>query len=365
MRTPNIAVATALIVGCASIVYGAEPRNIGTAVAIKNQVTAADEQKVKHRLMTQDPVRELETLEATRDSEGQFSLADNTKLALGPNARIVLDKFVYDPDKTAGRISLNFVKGAFRFITGDSNRDAYTIKTPVVSLGVRGTVFDGYVADSGAMAILLHDGAINVCPASAHCLVHGNRKRRLVYVSRRGKIITRAKWDGSLLPGVSIRKAFPFLGRKLAIDQKVRLRYADLLSTRIRRTTSVATQTATIGWSSGYSYFGIIGTGSESGNSGIAGPFGGARSGGVAASGATGGGSTGASGGSTGGGSKGGGGPGNGNGNSGNSGNGGGNTGGSGPGSGNGGGNNGQGGGAGNGGGGSGNGGNGGGGHGR
>jgi hypothetical protein len=251
MRTPNIAVVTALMVGCASIVYGAEPRNIGTAVAIKNQVTAADEQKIKHRLSTLDPVREQETLEAARDSEGQFNLADNTKLTLGPNASIVLDKFVYDPDKSTGRISLNFVKGAFRFITGESNKDAYKIITPVVSLGVRGTVFDGYVSDSGAMVILLHEGAINVCPASASCLVHSNRKRRLVYVSRRGKMVTRAKWDGSLLPGVSIRKVFPFLGRKLAIDPRVRLRYADLLNTatRIKRTptTNVATQAVTTG----------------------------------------------------------------------------------------------------------------------
>jgi hypothetical protein len=265
MRSPKIAMATALILGCASAVYGAEPRNIGTAVVIKNQVTAADEQKVKHRLMTHDPVRELEILEAASDSEGQFSLAD--KLALGPNARIVLDKFVYDPDKTTGRVSLNFVKGAFRFITGDSNKDAYTIVTPVVSLGVRGTVFDGYVANSGAMVLLLHEGAVNVCPASAHCLVLSNRNRRLVYVSRRGKIVTRAKWDSSLLPGVSIRKAFPFLGRKLAIDRHVRLHYADLLNTatKIKRTplTSIATQAVTTGWSSGYSLSGSCGNSSE------------------------------------------------------------------------------------------------------
>jgi hypothetical protein len=37
-----------------------------------------------------------------------------------------------------------------------------------------------------------------------------------------GKVILRKYWDRKLLPGVTVRQAFPFLGKKLAIDDVVR-----------------------------------------------------------------------------------------------------------------------------------------------
>src|SRR5262245_29226467 len=233
LRFPNYAVLTLTVVGFASLAYAAAPRDIGTAVAIKNKVTAADE-KAKRPLANRDPVRELETLESVHNSNGEFLLADDTKLALGPDAKLVLDKFVYDPDKTGGKVTVNLAKGAFRFITGKSGVDAYEIKTPNASLGVRGTVFDGFVATGGAtaaaaaMVVLPHEGSVKVSTGSGRSLLH-DKKHQLVYVTPKGKIIPRSKWDASLLPGVTIETAFPFLGRRLTIDPVVRLRYADLL----------------------------------------------------------------------------------------------------------------------------------------
>src|SRR5262245_51576506 len=190
------------MIALASLTCAAEPRDIGTAVEIKNQVTAAQESEATRQLAKRDPVRELEILETARNANGEFILADDTKLALGPNARLALDKFVYDPNKGAGgQVTINFVRGAFRFMTGHSGKEAYELKTPGVSLGVRGTVFDGYVADDGAMVVLLYEGAVNVC--ATRCLLH-NKNRRLVYVTRRGKIIKRQRWDGKLLPGVKV-----------------------------------------------------------------------------------------------------------------------------------------------------------------
>ena len=76
--------------------------------------------------------------------------------------------------------------------------EAYEIKTPGAALGVRGTVFDGYVADNGAMVVLLHEGAVNVC--TQRCLLH-KLNRQLVYVTKQGKIIQRRKWDSQAAPG--------------------------------------------------------------------------------------------------------------------------------------------------------------------
>src|SRR5215510_3743282 len=295
---------------CATASQAADPRSVGEAVVIKNQVTAAEAQKDKRRLAKGDAVREQELLEAQAVSHGEFRLADDTKLALGPNARLVLDKFVYDPDKTSKQVLINFAIGSFRFISSSKDPTGYELKTPTATMGVRGTVFDFYIADKGAMVVLMHKGAVEVCAVG--CKLH-SRLGHLAYVTRSGKVILRRYWDRKLLPGVSIKQAFPFLGKKLAIDDVIRFAIltAPLKAASGKQAANAAMAPAVT--------FNLDGTISFSGLS--------AASAGQPSSPSPGGG--------------GGSGPGNGNGNSPNTGNGGGNVGGSGPGTGNGGSNNG------------------------
>ena len=70
--------------------------------------------------------------------EAQIRFRDDTKLVVGPNSSMIIDAFVFDDDNTARDISINVVRGAFRFITGNSPKDAYTITTPTATIGVRG-----------------------------------------------------------------------------------------------------------------------------------------------------------------------------------------------------------------------------------
>ena len=70
--------------------------------------------------------------------EAQIRFRDDTKLVVGPNSSMVIDAFVFDDSDTARDISINVVRGAFRFITGNSPKDAYTITTPTATIGVRG-----------------------------------------------------------------------------------------------------------------------------------------------------------------------------------------------------------------------------------
>jgi hypothetical protein len=76
----------------------------------------------------------------TTDAVGlvQVKFRDNTKLVIGPNAMMVIDAFVFNDNFTARQISINAVRGAFRFITGNSSKDAYSITTPTATIAVRG-----------------------------------------------------------------------------------------------------------------------------------------------------------------------------------------------------------------------------------
>jgi hypothetical protein len=64
---------------------------------------------------------------------------DRTNIDVGPNSSVRLDRFVFDPNRGAGKVILNATKGSFRFTTGAQNPKAdYQVRTPYGVLGVRG-----------------------------------------------------------------------------------------------------------------------------------------------------------------------------------------------------------------------------------
>jgi hypothetical protein len=201
---------------------------IGGAVAVKNDVTAANGAETR-KLEKGAKVFQNETLATSNSASAEIEFLDKTKLAVGPSARIVLDKFLYDANAAPGSISINLAKGAFRFITGGSPKAAYEIKTPTASMGVRGTVFDVYVADDGETVVLLHEGGVDVCPTPTTCQRH-DKVGHFVHVGLDRVMSSPLKWDGSILKGIGVATAFPFVGKKLLIDPVRRLGPAALLN---------------------------------------------------------------------------------------------------------------------------------------
>ena len=63
---------------------------------------------------------------------------DNSNLSVGPKSSVRLDKFVYDPNKSAGSVAVEAARGSFRFVTGSQGHGSYQVKTPYGTLGIRG-----------------------------------------------------------------------------------------------------------------------------------------------------------------------------------------------------------------------------------
>jgi FecR protein len=189
---------------------------IGSAVTIVNLVTAQLEQD-QRRLASGDDVRQQELIEVNDDGKGELLLRDDTKLALGPGSRLLLDQFVYNPKISGGAIVLDLVQGAFRFITGVAAKPAYVIRTPTASITVRGTIFDAYVQTSGASWLLLIEGAIEVCSQDGKCVQH-DEPGKLIRIDT-DKVDEPVKWAS--LPGkqdVNFDQAFPFVVAPPEID---------------------------------------------------------------------------------------------------------------------------------------------------
>lgn len=204
---------------------------IGSALAVRNRVTA-ELGNENRRLSRGAKVHQDEVLVTGAKSSAEIKLLDETKLAVGPSSKLVLDKFVYDASAPPKSISITLAKGAFRFITGASDKAAYEIKTPTATMGVRGTVFDVFVADNGESVVLLHEGSVEVCAGSFNCKRH-DVIGKIMRIGLGGLLSEPANWSRSLLRGVRVGRAFPFVGRRLTIDPVRRLTHSALERGRV------------------------------------------------------------------------------------------------------------------------------------
>jgi FecR protein len=133
---------------------------VGVASRVNNQVTGV----VHGALLPLADGSEVfgdQTVRTGEASAAHLIFLDQTNFQLGPNSEVVLDKFVYDRDKATGEVVIKVSKGIFRFVTGSLTPGSYQIKTPVATLGVRGTILD-LLLEANKMTLLLVKGASDV-----------------------------------------------------------------------------------------------------------------------------------------------------------------------------------------------------------
>ena len=97
-------------------------------------------------------------------SATQLMFLDQTNLTITPGSSVKIDKFVFDPNGKKGQVVFNVARGSMRFVTGSQDPTDYQIKTPVATIGVRGTIVD-FVTTSQGLAVELEDGSAAVIGA--------------------------------------------------------------------------------------------------------------------------------------------------------------------------------------------------------
>jgi hypothetical protein len=142
-------------------VGAATPVEIGEVERSVNSVSGAFEE-MERMLRQGDRVYHTELIKTGKNSLATLLLDDNTQVSLGADTAVQLDQFIYNPDSTQGAVTLNSARGIFRFLTGLLPSKSYKIKTPVATIGVRGTVFDVWNRKDGSTVILLRHGKVVV-----------------------------------------------------------------------------------------------------------------------------------------------------------------------------------------------------------
>jgi hypothetical protein len=90
------------------------------------------------------PLQEGDVLRTGADGRMGVVLRDDTRLSLGPESEIQIDRFAFSPAEGRLALGAKIGRGVVAFVSGSIaklSNDAVRIETPVAILGVRGTQF--------------------------------------------------------------------------------------------------------------------------------------------------------------------------------------------------------------------------------
>ena len=151
---------------CAASPVGANTR-VGEAGVVMTKVVRVAATPTPHNVG--DSMLRDETVRTGADSAARFVMADSTNLSLGPSATLKLDRTVFNDEHSYRDVAIRMTTGAFRFVTGHSEKTAYKITTPLAIIGVRGTTLD-ILSQRGRSVVVLQDGAASVCTKTFQCV---------------------------------------------------------------------------------------------------------------------------------------------------------------------------------------------------
>jgi ferric-dicitrate binding protein FerR (iron transport regulator) len=176
--------ALCLVAGLAASPAHAQTR-VGEAAVVQNQVVRITG-SASSQINVGDGLLRDETVHTGQDSATRLVLADSTNLSLGANATVKLDRTVFDDEHNYRELALRLATGAFRFVTGNSQKSAYKITTPVATMGVRGTILD-VLSVRGRTTVVLQHGASRVCAVGGACAELTQPGDNVVITSAGGK----------------------------------------------------------------------------------------------------------------------------------------------------------------------------------
>jgi hypothetical protein len=123
-------------------------QQVGVNAAVKNEVTIRGEAEEAARdAIVGEEVRLRDLITSGDEAALQVLLLDETVFTVGPQAQLVVERFIYDPDRGNGEMAASVARGAFRYMSGRTARRSRNVQidTPVASMGVRGTIIEGAV----------------------------------------------------------------------------------------------------------------------------------------------------------------------------------------------------------------------------
>lgn len=99
----------------------------------------------------------------------QLAFRDDTRIVIGPGSQFIATDIRMRRSGRANRFTVATVGGTFRFLSGDSAKRVYDIRTPTATMGVRGTQFDFALDRRGDTTLVTFLGEVELCGTGRRC----------------------------------------------------------------------------------------------------------------------------------------------------------------------------------------------------
>lgn len=171
---------------------------IGQTIWAAGTVVAVSPGNIKRDLKRRSPVYTLDTVMTDNSGTGELAFTDGTLLSLRKETTIILSQYRHGGGVSPSKDSyvVEVIKGGFRTVTGiisKNNPEGYQIKTPVGTIGVRGTVYDvNYNPGKTELAVAVTSGSINITPTQGApvVLTQGTPNFAAVVSAKGAQIVT-------------------------------------------------------------------------------------------------------------------------------------------------------------------------------
>ncbi len=124
------------------------PVQVGIAASVTGDVRLNNATITKPRkIQRRQRLAWGDTLRTKKNSKVQILLLDRSSLTVTSNARLTINRFVYDPGQSRS-LGATVTKGAFRFMSGRrTGNSRANVDSKIGTIGIRGTVLDGVVGE--------------------------------------------------------------------------------------------------------------------------------------------------------------------------------------------------------------------------
>ena len=148
-----------LVLHLGSLAAAIAAESVGMVTKIENQAQIGTRNALVGSLVFMN-----DRLRTGANARLEVTFRDNSVLTLGEKANVVVDRYVFNPDKGSADVILNATQGALRFAGGkieQMHQKNIVVNTPNAALAVRGTHFwAGPV--HGKYGVLLLKGKVRV-----------------------------------------------------------------------------------------------------------------------------------------------------------------------------------------------------------
>lgn len=140
----------------------AQAAGIATVIEVENEGYRTPPGREELFAKQADELVQDEALRTEADSTIQVKFLDGSELSVEPSSDVVLSNYVFDGNASSGLINLN--DGVFRFESHGVNDQGVDFRTPVATIGIRGTEIVVHVNGSDATVVDILSGAVEATP---------------------------------------------------------------------------------------------------------------------------------------------------------------------------------------------------------